>query len=697
MSLIREVVDIVNENKNVDVRKNVQKLSSEIRKFQDKVRTFVTNKYEDFLPDLNQYEQYHKDCESLFAETNDLLKTVEEEVNVQAANEELQRCHENFEEIAQGLRVTHKLLKIDELFGAIEMAKCANEHLSVMNLICELRALIQDPTDNIFKQLNCYENIKIRYHLENESMLHNLKLKFESLVQMKEKTFQNMKCVTVKITKQEDELHEIVTALVSAKYNSRKMCEFLMENIFRPLIMRPVSVNVDKEGDPEFVCLQLSYSTKESTDEDLRPNYKTIFQHIKDSFICLGYMNITISDTECVFKILREYMKDTFTKLIISECLDNSIPDNMIEMNESTLVADIAEFNQFLVDMLFFVEEDRELLDYGEKIELLFRNRFFRNILDNAVDIMRKDLHDMVLVSEKLSTAKGEGSTSTIFPNCMVSKSTVELIYLMERVLKEIEGCDAKVAQGLLSTISIILDRYLTEMPTYHAKLLLNIPQQTALFHNNCMYLAYWITKNHNKGIETVSVMIKSLQHLGSEQFLNQIKNQRAQLMEILKGFDLSDAVSDLGLEPPKVVRQCLRQLDLLKNVWQTILPDVVYNKTMGNLLNEFCNELIRRILLVEDLPSAVSNGLVDVCTTILERAPGIFQDPLEVNVTVKSWTKLQQLKMILGASLAEITDQWSAGKGPLTLSFKADEVKHLIRALFQNTNRRAIALNSIV
>uniref|UniRef100_A0A1B0CCT9 Centromere/kinetochore protein zw10 n=1 Tax=Lutzomyia longipalpis TaxID=7200 RepID=A0A1B0CCT9_LUTLO len=311
---------------------------------------------------------------------------------------------------------------------------------------------------------------------------------------------------------------------------------------------------------------------------------------------------------------------------------------------------------------------------------------------------MRKDLHDMVPVAEKLSGATGgEAATSAIFPNCMVSKSTVELIYLMERVLKEIEGSDAKVAQGLLSTISIILDRYLTEMPTYHAKLLLNIPQQTALFHNNCMYLAYWITKNHSKGIETVLVMVKSLQHLGSEQFLSQIKNQRAQLMEILRGFDLSDCVSDLGLEPPKVVRQCLRQLDLLKNVWQTILPDVVYNKTMGNLLNEFCNELIRRILLVEDLPSAVSNGLVDVCTTILERAPGIFQDPLEINVAVKSWTKLQQLKMILGASLAEITDQWASGKGPLTLSFKAEEVKHLIRALFQNTNRRAIALNSIV
>ncbi|XP_059611338.1 centromere/kinetochore protein zw10 [Phlebotomus argentipes] len=696
MSFMREVVELATVNRNADIRKNVQKLTDEIKKFQDNVRSFVNNKYVDFLPELNEYDKYHGSCESLFAsETDDLLRMLEEEIKMDVASEELRQCHENFQEIAQGLRVTHKILKIDQLFSDIELAKSTQEHLTVMNLLCELRSLIQDPTDNILKHLNCYENIKIQYCQENESMLHNLKLKFESLVQMTEKTFQNMKCVTVKISKNENELHQIVTALVSTKYNSRKMCEFLMENVFRPIITKPVSLDGDKETDPQFVTLQLSYSLKEK--DDLRPNYRTVFQHIKSAFSCLGHMNISISESECVFRILREYMKETFVKLIMSECLDYSIPDNMMEMNESTLVDDITEFNEFLVEMLFLSEEDRELLEYAEKIELLFRNRFFRNILDNAVDIMRKDLHDMIPVAEKLGAADAGVCGPAIFPSCMVSKSTMELISLMERVLKEIEGSETKVAQGLLSTISIILDRYLTEIPTYHAKLLLNIPQQTALFHNNCMYLAFWITKNQSKGIETVSVMVKSLQHLGSEQFLNQIKNQRSQLMDILKGFDLSDAVSELGLEPFKVVRQCLRQLDLLKNVWQTILPDVVYNKTMGNLLNEFCNELIRRILLVEDLPSAVSNGLVEVCTTIIERAPSIFQDPLEINTAVKSWGKLQQLKMILSASMAEITEQWSSGKGPLTMNYKPEEIKHLIRALFQNTNRRAIALNSIV
>lgn len=57
---------------------------------------------------------------------------------------------------------------------------------------------------------------------------------------------------------------------------------------------------------------------------------------------------------------------------------------------------------------------------------------------------------------------------------------------------------------------------------------------------------------------------------------------------------------------------------------------------------------------------------------------------------------KLQQLKMILNASLQEITEQWCDGAGILTAHYKADEIRHLIRALFQNTDRRASALAKI-
>lgn len=73
------------------------------------------------------------------------------------------------------------------------------------------------------------------------------------------------------------------------------------------------------------------------------------------------------------------------------------------------------------------------------------------------------------------------------------------------------------------------------------------------------------------------------------------------------------------------------------------------------------------------------------------------IQDPLRTPSIVKSWSRFNQLKMILGASLLEITQHWAEGTGPLTMNFRAEEIKHLLRALFQNTKRRAEALNTII
>ena len=51
---------------------------------------------------------------------------------------------------------------------------------------------------------------------------------------------------------------------------------------------------------------------------------------------------------------------------------------------------------------------------------------------------------------------------------------------------------------------------------------------------------------------------------------------------------------------------------------------------------------------------------------------------------------------MVLKANLHELEDCWASGKGPLANEFTPDEVKRLIRALFQNTDRRAGVLSRI-
>ena len=164
----------------------------------------------------------------------------------------------------------------------------------------------------------------------------------------------------------------------------------------------------------------------------------------------------------------------------------------------------------------------------------------------SAVDIMQKDLHEMQVVDE----TKSSGS----FPRCMVSRSTFELIDLMEKVLREANDLSGKqveeyvlndIQERLEATIPMILERYASETITAHGKFLQTIPQQTALFHNNCSYLAWWLNNcgkaadSPKIAIERRDSIVSSLQEQGSKQFAMQISNQRTQLMEILKEFGM--------------------------------------------------------------------------------------------------------------------------------------------------------------
>lgn len=82
----------------------------------------------------------------------------------------------------------------------------------------------------------------------------------------------------------------------------------------------------------------------------------------------------------------------------------------------------------------------------------------------------------------------------------------------------------------------------------------------------------------------------------------------------------------ELGPEPQKAVRQCIRQLDLLKSVWQTVLPEYIYKSSIGGLVTAFCVEIIKRIFILEDITAEIGSGLVNVINVIKEKAPLLFK-----------------------------------------------------------------------
>ena len=123
-----------------------------------------------------------------------------------------------------------------------------------------------------------------------------------------------------------------------------------------------------------------------------------------------------------------------------------------------------------------------------------------------------------------------------------------------------------------------------------------------------------------------------------------------------------------------------------------------------GGLLNGVIIEIADSIVELEDISADDTKQLSRLISTISERAPELFKldeddktnTTIEIQRNVAKWQRFRELDMVLNASMIEIGDRWASGKGPLAVVFTANEVKQLIRALFQNTDRRAAMLAKI-
>ncbi|XP_077596631.1 centromere/kinetochore protein zw10 homolog [Stigmatopora nigra] len=304
-------------------------------------------------------------------------------------------------------------------------------------------------------------------------------------------------------------------------------------------------------------------------------------------------------------------------------------------------------------------------------------------------------------------------------PPCRISESVQNLMELALNTLEEAIKSSPHCASQLFFTVRNMFEFFYDVVPTYHKENFLKFPHLAAIQHNNCMYLAHhFLTLGHyfrphlpqafNEGLFTFVDMVPGFRKLGAQCFLNQMNIQKGELLERLSSAhnfcNLDDA--DNNKAASKAVRQVIHQLKQLGTVWQDVLPPTIYCKAIGTLLDTAITEIIAKIMMLEDISSEDGEHLHVLCQRIIKEGPLLFV-PLtdddknkkyqeEVHLYVKKWNALKELDMVLLANLLEIVDRWADSKGPLALEFTSKEVKSLIRALFQNTDRRAVAMTKI-
>jgi len=302
------------------------------------------------------------------------------------------------------------------------------------------------------------------------------------------------------------------------------------------------------------------------------------------------------------------------------------------------------------------------------------------------------------------------------FPACQISASTKRLVDQAYELMVEATQSSPYIAAQLLYAVRMMFELYLDVVPIYHKERLEILPQQAAIFHTNCMYIAHHLmTLGHqfksqlpeamNGGLVTFVDIAVLMRHKGSEQFLGEMREQKKQLLDTLREAGAFQYVAESTaylVAAETAVKRCLLRLQHLQTVWREVLPSNVYCSALGTLLNTCVDEVITRVIQLEDIPEPSAVHLLAIFGIITDRAPSLFEDPNTeatpaVHRYVKRWSRFKELMLVLGSSMVDILDRWADGKGPLAHEFTVDQLKHLIRALFQNTERRAQVLAKIV
>ncbi|XP_071754733.1 centromere/kinetochore protein zw10 homolog isoform X1 [Centroberyx gerrardi] len=521
--------------------------------------------------------------------------------------------------------------------------------------------------------------------------------------------------------------------------------QVLLKNMLKPLVMYPsLSVKVtEQQGEGTVLALQC---LEESHDERSTPSQvygklilvlKTLHSHLLD--VSIGEKKLSA--------ILGELIWMEISQCIIHECLLYSIPTNSSQLDKyNTVIKETEEFEKSLKEMQYLQGDSTDLLKYARDVNCHFASKKCKDVIVAARKLMTSKMHNTVRITPDsklplpklpvsgsevkvrqearkeevtLDNVKQLAARTLCLPACRISESVQQLMELALNTLCEAVGSSTQCALQLFFTVRNIFQLFYDVVPTYHKENLLKFPHLAAIQHNNCMYLAHHLlTLGHHfrahlpqplsEGVATFVDMVPGFRKLGVQCFLAQLNVQRVELLERLstaRNFSNLDD-EDNYTAASKAVRQVIHQLKQLGTVWQDVLPVNIYCKAMGSLLNIAIAEVITKIMMLEDISSEDGEHLHTLCQTIIEEGPLVFI-PLaeenknkkyqeEVPIYVKKWITFKELVIVLRANLQEIVNRWAEGKGPLALEFSSSEMKSLIRALFQNTERRAIALTKI-
>ena len=129
--------------------------------------------------------------------------------------------------------------------------------------------------------------------------------------------------------------------------------------------------------------------------------------------------------------------------------------------------------------------------------------------------------------------------------------------------------------------------------------------------------------ENSKSENQELKLLIKQFKVKAEDHFDQFVRKQNNQIVTIVNQSGLNELTIDHNSE--KLIRQCIRQFELLQQSWYQVLPDEIFFETFGAMIAQFFHKLIEAVLNVEDIAATDAEQVVELYKIVIMRSIKLF------------------------------------------------------------------------
>ncbi|XP_065289640.1 centromere/kinetochore protein zw10 homolog [Dermacentor albipictus] len=502
MSLIAEVLQPKEPLEKGNFKAAVSRLSRKIDDLKTDMQKELVFKYDIFLTYYRDAEHLMRCLKAAVEDVEEVFKDIEDH-----AKPRLVQSTTEFEVLSCELAAMHRdavvadtsqilrYARLHELLEEAEAQFLSEDLLACSQLLEEVGSVVSE-LEGGRPEMQLVDALHTEHIIRSERLIYKLSEVWKRYIIWKVGRTPHVTELTVATVQKEEA--KAFARLVEAVQRQGQLCE-KMSRFGRSLLADIVTPMVKYESaivtslDSSRFRVEFNES-KAPLVKDVLANLSTLFTFLTNRLRAHDVIGVDL--IRAMGSVIGTEFFDTVAKC----CLKPAAPSDGSRLH-SYPASGLFNFHNQLLVTNFLSSEKTGFYSLVSHLEALCINKQSQNILLQARAIMKHDMHNAVVFGEPPLSRKQMSSLEHClygspfqFPMWQVSKFVKELVALLKTMVDGAKDSSdvscTEQAAWQVGAVGHICELYCCVAPAHHQHAIETIPVQTAIHHNNCLYMA---------------------------------------------------------------------------------------------------------------------------------------------------------------------------------------------------------------